>query len=343
MNLFAKQTIAFDKQQYHERVGKLYPTFLKKAQKILYSYLFFHLLFFLLGGLEIALFLSFFALLGKSAVLAFLLSLFLLTLFSFFVLRLYLQAKKPEQLFLLCEEYLQKCKEAIGYQEGIPEHHVALANGATKCARELYEKEYSLYSLPSWLATFAPLAEKCSAFFHWKELHFIKEHLFLEAIDEHIKAVKCEPTNLEIHAALANAYVTLSSLYADPRNYEGYDEERWIPQERLAATMEQRFRETAARAIEEFKILNDYAPEDPWVHLQLAYSYHDLHMPEEEIKEYETVLKLQPDDKETLFKLGILYFQKGKNAQGLRIYEILKQTHYSKAESLIKFYGDYSL
>jgi len=154
-----------------------------------------------------------------------------------------------------------------------------------------------------------------------------------------VKVVKLEPTNLEAHAALANAYVMLSSLYADPRKYHGFDDSKWISPRRYSETMKEQFCTFSKLAIEEFKILNDYAPDDPWVHMQLAYSYHDLQMPEEEMREYEIVLKLSPGDKETLFKLGMLYFNEGKNAKGLQIYEMLKHTHHKKAERLIKFYG----
>jgi tetratricopeptide (TPR) repeat protein len=272
---------------------------------------------------------------------AFTLAIFFMTLFSYFVLKLYFQAKKPEQLMELCEEYLEKCKEKIHYQEGIPEHHIALAQAAQKFAAALHDKEYSYYSPPFFLRSLASSMEKFSCFCHWKDLHKMKELLLTTAVEEHIKVVKCEPVNLEVHAALANAYVMLSSLYADPRKYLDYDEERYIPQERFSDSMQTKFRATAKRAIEEFKILNDYAPDDPWVHVQLAYSYHDLQMPEEEIREYETVFQLRPDDKDTLFKLGMLYFQQGENAKGLRIYELLKRTHYKKAESLIKFYGSF--
>ncbi len=111
------------------------------------------------------------------------------------------------------------------------------------------------------------------------------------------------------------------------------------PPKKYSKSFKQKFRLTAEKAIEEFKILSDYAPHDPWVHAQLAYSYRDLQMPKEEIKEYEAILQLCPDDKETLFKLGKLYFEQGQNAKGLKIYETLKFSHYKKAESLIHFYG----
>ncbi len=332
---------SFDKHAYQEHISRLWSPMLRRFNRQMTSYVFFHFAFLLIGVLELAFFLAFFTLMNQSTVLAFTLAVFFLTLFSYFVLRIYLQTKRPEQLSDLCERYFNRCKELIQYQEGIPEHHIALANAAHKFASTLHEKEYAYYTAPTVLKSLSPTLEKFSCFCHWKDLHRMKELLLNRAIDEHLKVVKCEPTNLEVHAALANAYVMLSSLYADPRKYEGYDEERWIPPERYSQEMKALFRDTAERAIEEFKILNDYAPDDPWVHVQLAYSYHDLQMPEEEIHEYELVLKLRPNDKDTLFKLGMLYFQQGKNAQGLRIYEALKRTHYKKAESLIKFYGTY--
>jgi len=330
-----------DKQHYHEQISTLWSPALRKLSRLLRTDILFNLAFLLIGGLEIVLFLSFFAWLSQSSVLAFTLAIFFMTLFSYFVLRLYLQAKKPDQLMEICDEYLEKCKEIIRYQEGIPEHHIALGNAAHKFAATLHEKEYAFYSVPAFMKSLAPTLEKFSCFCHWKDLHRMKELLLITSVEEHLKVVKCEPTNLEVHASLANAYVTLSSLYADPRKFHDFDEGRYVPEERFSLPMQAKFRATAERAIEEFKILNDYAPDDPWVHVQLAYSYHDLQMPEEEIREYEIVLDLRPNDKDTLFKLGMLYFQKGMNAKGLRIYELLKQTHYKKAESLIKFYGSY--
>jgi tetratricopeptide (TPR) repeat protein len=331
----------FDKQHYHEQISTLWAPSLRKLNRQIRIYVILNIAFLLIGCVEILLFLSFFAFFSQSAILAFTLAFFFMTLFSYFVLKLYLQAKKPEQLVELCDEYLEKCKEIIQYQEGIPEHHIALGNAAHKFAAALHEKEYTFYPPPQFLKSLAPVLEKFSCFCHWKDLHRMKELLLTTSVEEHLKVVKCEPTDLEVHASLANAYVTLSSLYVDPRKFHDFDEERYVPEERHSPEMEAKFRVTAERAIEEFKILNDYAPDDPWVHVQLAYSYHDLQMPQEEIREYEIVLALRPNDKETLFKLGMLYFQQGMNAKGLRIYEALKETHYKKAESLIKFYGSY--
>lgn len=341
MHPMTAHEFVFDKEHYREAVSRLWEPTVKKFNRVIRGFVLFNLLFLLLATSEIILFFYFFALMSKSSILAFTLAVFFLTLFSYFILRLYLQAKKPDQLMDLCEEYLERCKHLISYQEKIPEHHIALANAAHKFAAALHEKEYCYYEPPLFLKSLSQTMEKFSCFCHWKDLYRMKELLLTCAVEEHLKAVKCEPINLEVHAALANAYVMLSALYADPTKYPGYDEEKWFPPERSSKSMQEKFKDTARRAIEEFKILNDYAPEDPWVHIQLAYSYHDLQMPDEEIQEYEIVLRLKPEDKDTLFKLGMLYFQQGRNAKGLKVYEMLKHTNYKKAESLIKFYGIY--
>lgn len=331
----------FDKGLFNEEVNKLCQQALSKFDNIIKAYVMFNMVFLGIALLEFLFLIIFITLLSKSSGLAICLALLFLTSFTYFVLRLYFQAQKPEQFLELRDQYLEACKSLLNYQEVIPEHHMALASAACRFVASLHEKEYSFYKPPEWLEVFSPTMEKFSCWWHWKDLHKMKELMLHASVDEHIKLVKCEPTNLEVHATLANAYVILSSLYVDPRKVEGFDEDRWIPQEQFSEDMQEKFRATAERAIEEFRILNDYAPQDPWVHVQLAYSYHDLQMPEEEIREYEMILKLRPNDKETLFKLGMLYFQQGLNAKGLRVYEELKHSHYKKAESLIKFYGAY--
>lgn len=209
-------------------------------------------------------------------------------------------------------------------------------------ANRLHAREYTYYTPPSLLKCLAPYMEWLSCWWHWQDLYILKELLLQEAVSEHINLVKKEPTNLEAHAALANAYVMLSGLYIDPRRMEGYSDERWIPADKYNAECNKKFVHIAERAIEEFKILSEYAPDDPWVHSQLAYSYHDMQMPLEEIHEYETIQKLLPGDRDNLYKLGMLYFQQGMNAKGLRIYAELKTGHYSKSENLIEHYGSYT-
>ena len=278
----------------------------------------------------------------QSFVLAIHLALIFASIFCYFTLQVYAQTRKAERLIELKSEFLRRCRETVVPVEDDVETHQMIAEACCQFASELHAQEYSIYECPAFLSFLSSSVEKFNCWYFWKDVHFIKELLLQASIEEHIKLVQLEPTDPEAHAGLANAYVMLSGLYVDPREVEGLDDERWIPPHKYNEAFMLKFRSIAERAIEEFKILSDYAPHDPWVHTQLAYSYHDLQMPEQEIKEYETIIRLNPDDKEILFKLGKLYFQYGENAKGLQIYETLKHSNYKKAENLIHFYGAYS-
>jgi tetratricopeptide (TPR) repeat protein len=276
----------------------------------------------------------------QSSLVAMGLALFFLTLFSYYILRVYFRTQRPEQMHYLVSRYISACQVLLNYQKGVPEHHLALANACLKLAKMLEGKEDELYHLPRWLAFLSKNVEHISAWWHWEDVHAIREILLQKSIEEHIELVKCEPTGMEAHTALANTYVMLSSLYVTNEKQEDAEEaDFWTPPKFRSPLMEKKFRQTAERAIEEFKIIGDYAPNDPWVHSQLAYSYRDLKMPEQEIKEYEILLKLMPEEKDTMYKLGVLYFQQGREADGLQIYEKLKRSHLKKAEALIKHYG----
>jgi len=326
----------------HDQLDHVFHPIFTEFDGILHRYVAFNLFFIVLCTLEVLFLGVFFSFLSKSLVLALGLALLFFTCFAYFTFRIYFQTKKPEQLKGIKDRYIETCREMISSQESSEKQSLALASAYCKLANRLHAREYTYYQLPKWLGSLFPWIERFSCWWHWQDVHFMKELLLQEAVNEQIKLVKCCPTSLEAHASLANAYVMLSGLYIDPRKLEGYDDEYWIPSDKYDEEFAVKFRTIAERAIEEFKVLCEYAPDDPWVHSQLAYSYHDLQMPKEEIAEYETIQKLLPDDKDNLYKLGKLYFQQGMNAKGLRAYEELKKAHYSKAENLIKYYGSNS-
>lgn len=330
-----------EKAYLQDQLNRVCDPTLSQLDRVLRRHAAFHAFFLVLVMAEAFLFFSFFATLPHSSLAALSLAVIFFTAFAYFTLRLYLQTKKPEQLKTLLENYLQECKSIINYHEDNPEHYTALASACCKLANRLHAREYNYYRLPGWLEALVPSMEKLSCWCHWQDIHRMRELLLQASVNEHINLVKNQPTSLETHAALANAYVMLSGLYIDLRKMEGYEDDRWIPAEKYNEDSMEKFRVIAERAIEEFMIIGEYAPDDPWVHCQLAYSYHDLQMPLEEIKEYEAIQRLIPEDKDNLHKLGILYFQQGWNAKGLRVYEELKRAHYNKAEHLIEYYGTY--
>ncbi|MBA3237160.1 MAG: hypothetical protein H0T62_02270 [Parachlamydiaceae bacterium] len=325
-----------------EQLSKLIDDFQIKFTKMMWPYAFFHLFFLTLGLFELTFFAFFFTFLSEHSLGAFALSLIFLTAFSYFILRLYYQTRKPEQLKELKKKFALKAKEILDYQEGNSECHAALADAFCRLAQSLNGREHCFYKAPKLFSRLNTTVEKISYWAHWNDVYNMKEMALNAAVEEYIKSVKCEATSLEAHTALANAYILLTSLYINPQGQEDEDEKRLAPSSIHSTAIQQKFRVAAEKAIEEFKILRDYSPNDPWIHEQLAYSYCDLHMPSEAIAEYEQILLLNPGDTEMLYKLGVLYFQSGRTAQGLHVYEQLKSSHYKKAEMLISHYGAYS-
>lgn len=326
-----------EKKSFIHPSSQLWDATYQTFSRFLFFTTLFHLFFILLIFSELFFSICYFYLYSDPTILAFAFGGGTLTLFTYFSIKIYLSLKKTEKIDVLCQSYFDFMKKKMNYQSGIFEHHIQLAKAIHAFSAALDDQEYTFF--PSYFAFLNHTIETFSCFLYWKDFFIFKERLLQEAIDEYLKLVLLEPTSLEVHAALANAYVLLSALFGDPRKSQTYDDEKWIPYQRFTQEMQQRFRNCAKKAIEEFKILNDYAPEEPWVHYQLAYSYHDLQMPEKEIDEYEKILTLQPENEETLFKLGMLYFEQGNTAKGLHIYETLKRMNPSSAERLIHFYG----
>jgi tetratricopeptide (TPR) repeat protein len=314
---------------------------LSEYDQIIKSYSLFNLFFLTVGSVELVLFLAFFTFITQSAILSLSLALVFLTFFSYFILKLYFQAQKAEQLLELKEKYMRACKGVLNYKEGTPDHYIWLANSFSKLSDAFQGREALTIALPNKLQIIQPYLERFNRWCQWKDIYKMREVLLKAAIEENIALVKQQPTSLEAHAALANAYVMLSALYIEPARAEGKEHMPWILKDADAEELEKKFRQTSERAIEEFKIIKQFAPDNVWVHTQLAYSYHDLQMPLEEIVEYETLLKLTSNDNALTFKLGRLYFQQGMNAKGLILYGQLKEVDKRQAEELIKYYGSF--
>ena len=293
-------------------------TSLNQFKKIIRSYIFFHLFFLGLLAAEVTAFFVFLTVLFQTSLIAFSLAAILLTGFAYLILLFYFQTKKPEQFLELRNYFMLLCKKGLPKSLLRSEYHLSLANAAYRFAAQLNKQETHLYQFMSGTISLNHLMRKFTNLCHRKDIQRMKEVLFIVSINEHIQLIKNAPTNLEAHASLANTYVALSRLF---QNQES---------DKLKAA--------AKKAIQEFKIIDYYSPKDPWVHAQLASCYHDLKMFDEEIKEYESILELCPEDKQILFRLGILYFQKGENAKGLQIYEKLQSMQFSRADELIDFY-----
>ena len=328
-----QQFLDIDDDSFNEELCKVVDSLLPKYDSLVKRHATIDLIFTSLLAIELGTLIFCFHWLLNGSIFAFALALFFLTLFGYLMVRSYTQGRKPEEFVDFKKRFIRGCKQIAHFRDGIAEHHLALAHVCCRLALALQGRESTYFEPPRWLRAIASTLERVSRWYFWVDLLTMRELLLECSVHQHVQLVKCEPTSLDAHAALANAYVMLSGLYDAVKNGAGQLSESLITE------AERKFRLTAEKAIEEFKILNAYAPNDPWVHMQLAYSYRDLKMPREEIGEYEVLLRLRPNDQQTLFKLGRLYFSQGMNAQGLRIYEHLKQTSFKQAEELITYYG----
>lgn len=322
-----------------ETMHEVSTSFLPEFDQMLRRYVFFNLLFVAVSVIEFTLIVIFFPFLMNSSLLAFGLALFFFTIFSFWMFRMYHQTAKEMKFKEIKDRVLNHYKNTIHYQEGVPHCHLSLAAFCRKVSDSLASKETTLYRAPKFLAAAKSLLEQFSCWWHWEEIYQMRELFLKESVKEHIKVIRCAPTSFEVHTALANAYILLASLYTGPRQLLKRYQFGWIFPEASLINFDHKFKESSKKAIEEFKILKEFSPNDPWVHLQLAYSYHDLEMLTEEIAEYESVLKSTPEDSDLLFRLGSLYFKINQNGKGLKVYEELKKINPKKAETLIALYG----
>ena len=290
---------------------------------IVSSFYHFHIL--MMGAL-LAQFFAFFILINlapKSFGIAIDISLFLITIFAYVIFNYYLQTRKPAQLLKLKELYLSGLREEVGDSED----HLSIAKALNRLLSHITsENGYeNTFAIPA-------LKEKLSPLLIDKDFYLIQEMLILTMIEEYHKEIKKEPRDLKAHTALSNTYIQLADLYSS----------RSIPfsirRQQLTKEFEERYTLAIEMAIEELKILDDYVPNDPWIHANLAKCYHKLKMYDAEIEEYEILKNLCPNDKEILLKLGKLYFSKHASAKAMRIYEKLKALHPPCAKVLIDNY-----
>ncbi len=305
-------------------------------------YAFFHIVFFSFFICELIGMLFFLSFVPKSFLLATIVAATFLTAFSYFVLRFYFQTKKPEQFLILRDQFVQNCQQLFSMSTDLSESRRGFLQAIYQLIHSLDGQEYQYYRIPKSLEALAPLVQKFSVWCHWGDVHLMKELLHTYCLRTKLEWVKTHPTDLELHRSLASGYMALYKMYQDPQK-QGQAVYSFIAKEYVSVENMQKLQKAAQCALEELKIILHYLPHDIKALTLLAEVYHDLEQKEEERKTYETLLHLAPHEKEIRFRLGILYFQLGFMANGLKVYEELRQLNDSKAEELIQQYDMYHL
>jgi tetratricopeptide (TPR) repeat protein len=299
-------------------------------------YAFFHILFFSFFICELIALLLFLPFLAKSFLLATLVAATFLTAFSYFVLKFYFQTKKPEQFLVLRDTFVQNCQQLLS-MTNLVESRRGFLQAIYHLIHALEGQEYQYYHIPKSFEALAPLVQKFSVWCHFSDIHLMKELLHTYCLRTQLEWVKTHPTDLELHRAIASGYIGLYKIYQDPVR-QGTPIYSFIAKEYASQEMVQKFQKTAQCAVEELKIVLHYVSHDTWALSQLALVYHDLDQKEEERKTYEVLLQHSPHEKEARLRLGILYFQLGFMAHGLRVYEDLRKMNDPQSDELIRHY-----
>jgi tetratricopeptide (TPR) repeat protein len=334
--------VVFNTAVFQEKIADLSSPFISRFAKINRSYILFHTFFIVLLSIELVFFGLLCSQFLQSTAMAFWLAGIFLSVFTYLVLLFYMQGRRPERLSQLRDEFIETMHSAIPFTQGSLEYHCCITKAIVHLISLLRIKNVeNRWVLASETLTF--LINKFRIWTRWRDLLKLKEMLVLTSIHEHIRLIKSEPTDLEAHASLASNYVALAGLYQDPEKLTLNDELCWQPLEYSSDEMRAKFEMALERALEEYHIIDEYAPSDPWVHAQRARLYQELDKPEEEQVEYEEILRLDPSNDEILLRLGKLYFRKGETAKGLKIYDQLQDTSPEKANNLISQYDAYKV
>ena len=312
-----------------------------KFKSALTSYALFHVTFAILALLQFSVCITLLLTHPTSPLFAIGLASLLLTICSHFIIMYYFQGKKPIQFKEIEKNFYNECVKSIPLEASDDDYHLSLGHSMFQLATYIGQKQvYSLSFKPfSFLNDFFLVI---GYHMHFKDILMMQELLMIRSIQEHVMLIKKKPTDLAVHTSLANAYTALAKIYQLPTDLP-FEETALLEKRYAKESIRKRFMNATNRAIEELQILDDLAPNDPWVHAQLANCFHHLEMFSEEIGEYEILLNIRPNDKEILYRLGILYFRLGKNAKGLTVYESLKEIDAKDAMHLISHYSALSI
>lgn len=338
------QECSFDFSQIEERFLKIIElncqAGIKYFKKIIRNHILFHTLcFFYLLSLSLCVY--FFSGPFKNlSLLSIFIALLSLSTFTYLALIFYFQSKKKDQFEHLTDWYVSISKKAIGGEFSYLEHYLSLAGGLYHFSHYLNPKNMPLYKVKAPLPSLQKILKKLALFIYVKDFHKLKEMLMIACIEQHLELLKYEPTHLEVHGSLANSYLALAKIYKYSKNHELLDS---LSLDKLPDESKIKFRNTILHAIQEYQILEDDLPEDPWVLMQLAICYHELEDYDNEILYFEKILNSSQNNYAIMMRLAELYFSQKKHSKGFKLYKMLKENQVDGADLLMENYIESAL
>lgn len=268
---------------------------------------------------------------------AFSLSSALLLASSWYVFNRYMAIFKEYKSSQVVERFIKQCCSTIHYQDFVPEHKITIAGALGYFADQLMQTPFSSLTKRSLIVATTSLLHSFWCRVRNGEILLLHEKLLKKAHLEYLSLIHNEPLNLTYHSHLANSCVLLANHHSNAACSVSWFSLFKSEKQQICLEKQRHF---VQKAIEEFTIICQFAPNDPWTYTQLAESYRQLKLPHKEIEACEHLLKLCPNDIEFIWRLGKLFFLTGQNAKGLQQYQQLLELDSAKAVLLIREYDN---
>lgn len=265
-------------------------------------------------------------------------ALLFLSIASYGLISYYQKNRKLDQIDSICKEYRRYCYQKLSRNiEDSERLHLAIA----ECLRDLAEAMHNPELFHLTIHPFKFSKNHVIAgflYFHYNDLLYMQERLLEISLEQHSYVIADCACSLEFHSSLSKVYSTLATCYKLPKGThleKAYNFSTLTKKSEFNEALEKYY----TLAIEELKIICELSEDEPWTHLELASLYNKFGDSEKEMNQYEEVIEQIADDKEILYKLGILYFKHNQTAKGLKVYERLRHLDALFAKNLLAHYN----
>jgi hypothetical protein len=264
-------------------------------------------------------------------------ALLFLSVASYSLIAFYQKNRKLDAIDSICKEFRHHC--FVNLSKNIEENeklHLAIA----ECARDLAE---ALHTQELFYLTIHPFKFSKKhiishfLYFHYNDIVYFQEKLLQLSLDQHANILEDCACSLQFHSSLSKTYSTLATCYKQPHGKhleKAFNYSTFFKRTEFSSALEKYYH----LAIEELKIISEICDEECWVHSDLASLYSFFGDFEKEMEQYEILSGKISDDKEIMYKLGMLYFRHQKTSNGLKIYNKLRKLDALYAKNLLSHY-----
>lgn len=310
---------------------------LAKFKTLLQQSAFLHLCFTIFIFLQVCLSVALFYGNTKSIYTPISFSLLFLTISSYALIAFYQKNRKLDAMESISKEFYRYCSLHLSKNISDTEKlNLAISESLRDLAEALHSQELFHLTIHPFKFSKNHIITHF-LYFHYNDILFLQEKLLDISLTQHAKILQDCACSLQFHSSLSKTYATFAKCYKKPEGKhleKAYIFSNLTKKEQLANLQSKYY----TLAIEELHIVCDLSENETWAHLDLASLYSHFKDTEKQMQQYEILVQQLPDDKEIIYKLGILYFTHHKTSKGLRLYNKLRKIDALYAKNLLSHY-----